>query len=368
MRLDPPPDMQEAARLVRLGRLTEATGLLQRTLNGDIPATAGGDALPRTGLGATLRGLARRWRSTDGAPAAEAGAPTAHPDLAPHEGRYLSRRYASPHGSRDYRLFVPDGQGGGPLPLVLMLHGCTQSADDFALGTRMNRLAGRERCLVVYPQQAEAANPNRCWNWFRPEDQQPDRGEPALLAGLTREVLREHGGDRHRVFVAGLSAGGAAAAVLAATHPDLYAAAGIHSGLPYAVAGDLPSALTAMRQGSTAGGRRSVRPVPTIVFHGDADATVHPANGDALVAQVLAAARGPLRLETEHGRAPAGHAYTRTMHRTEDGGTLVEQWVVHGAGHAWSGGGPGGSHTDPRGPDATRALLAFFLRQERSGR
>lgn len=357
--------MLEAARLVGQGRLRDATSLLQRRLmDGQTPTAPGG---PRTGLGGTLRDLAARLRhpgsgarrsDVDGMPEDR------HPDLVLPGGRYLWRTHVGPAGSRDYRIYVPS-RPRAAMPLVVMLHGCTQSADDFALGTRMNRHAERHRCLAVYPQQADAANPKRCWNWFRPEDQQRGRGEPALIAAITREAAQEHGAGLDQVYVAGLSAGGAAAAVMAATCPDLYAAVGVHSGLPFGAGADLTSALLAMRQGASGRGSPPSRFVPTIVFHGDADPTVHPANADLIVSQALAAAGRELRAEVEHGRAPAGHAYTRQLHRAQDGRTLVEQWTVHGAGHAWSGGGPGGSYTDAAGPDAAEAMLSFFLAHRR---
>jgi poly(hydroxyalkanoate) depolymerase family esterase len=254
--------------------------------------------------------------------------------------------------------------------LVVMLHGCTQSPDDFAAGTRMNALAEEHTCLIVYPAQAASANTSKCWNWFSPGDQQRGEGEPSLIAGITRQVMRDYSVDPRRVYVAGLSAGGAAAAIMGMTYPDLYAAIGVHSGLACGAASDVPSAFAAMRQGeavlvhrsgSASGAEGYRRNIATIVFHGDQDATVHPRNGDQVVAQSRAAMTTDLKTTVQHGRVPGGHAYSCTLHADESGRAILEQWVIHGAGHAWSGGSPAGSYTDPRGPDAAREMLRFFL-------
>jgi poly(hydroxyalkanoate) depolymerase family esterase len=244
---------------------------------------------------------------------------------------------------------------------VVMLHGCTQDATDFAAGTAMNRHAERHGCLVLYPEQAQGANPNRCWNWFEPAHQRSGAGEPAILAGMVREVMAEHAIDPDRVFVAGLSAGGAMAAVLAATHPELFKALGVHSGLAYEVASDIPTAFAAMRNAGSV--RRVAAPMPTIVFHGDGDGTVAPANADRVVEQWRAAATGGDRQEVieEDGRAPGGKSFTRTRTLSSNGRAVVEQWRIHGAGHAWSGGNATGSYSDPAGPDASAEMLRFFL-------
>jgi poly(hydroxyalkanoate) depolymerase family esterase len=253
------------------------------------------------------------------------------------------------------------------LPLVVMLHGCTQSPDDFAAGTRMNQLAEEHGCLVLYPAQDAAANASRCWNWFSPAHQGRDRGEPAIIAGMTRQVVQEFGLDERRVYVAGLSAGGAMALIMGMTWPDLFAATGVHSGLAFEAANDLPSAFAAMRDGAPAArpGRtpRPRRIVPTIVFHGDGDGTVHPRNGDQIIEawqRVMSADGGAPAPLVESGRAEGGHGYTRTRSRDAGGRVVLEQWLVHGAGHAWSGGSPAGSYTEPKGPDAARAMLRFF--------
>jgi poly(hydroxyalkanoate) depolymerase family esterase len=261
-------------------------------------------------------------------------------------GRFIKRSYTNRAGTRAYETYLPARHRGQSLPLIVMLHGCKQTPADFAAGTRMNRLADKLGFVVVYPAQARTANFSRCWNWFWAQNQQRDAGEPSLIAGITQQVITRYNIDADRVYVAGLSAGGAMAAVMGATYPELYAAVGIHSGLPYASARDAVSALAAMRGRRT--GAAPLPSVPTIVFHGDRDTTVHPRNGEYGLA--------PAGLQTETGEA-GGRAYTRTVH---SGRPSLEHWLVHGAGHAWSGGSAKASYTDPSGPDATREMLRFF--------
>ena len=308
-----------------------------------------GKSWPKIGLGRGLTGLARPSVNR---------APIAVPDGAQF-GEYV---FANQSGSRAYKLYVPSGYNEQPLPLVVMLHGCTQSPDDFAAGTRMNDLAEEGTFLVAYPAQAQSANISKCWNWFSPADQQRDQGEPSLLAGITRQVMRDFRVQPGRVYIAGLSAGGAAAAIMGATYPDLYAAIGVHSGLACGAASDIPSAFAAMRQGRSDLARapgRVGRAVPTIVFHGDRDTTVNPVNGDQVIAQSKAAA--DLRTTVTTGEASGGIRYTCTVQTDENGRSVLEQWVLHGAGHAWSGGSTAGSYTEPRGPDASREMMRFFL-------
>src|SRR6266446_125207 len=412
-----PNKMIEATRLTRAGRLTEATALLQRMLRAERPPdmTIGtaGDIVP-TGREPPIIDATAKSEETDrppssrvrinsrpaGRPFASAAttaqphmfrslsallrggrlgsglglhglvqpAPVSTPDIVPDGGKFIEATYSNPAGTRAYKLYIPSGYHGQALPLVVMLHGCTQSPDDFAAGTRMNLIAEEHTCLVVYPAQPSEANAAKCWNWFRPSDQRRGQGEPSLIAGITRQVMRDYAVDPRRVYIAGLSAGAAAAAVMGATYPDLYAAIGVHSGLACEAAKDLPSAFVAMQQGGLPGSSkfgdisavRGLGPaIPTIVFHGDRDSTVHPRNGDHVIAQSKGATN--LQEKVHRGRVPGGHSYTRTIHTDTSGRTILEQWEIHGAGHAWSGGSTAGSYTDPRGPDAAREMLRFFL-------
>ena len=277
-------------------------------------------------------------------------------------GQFVDGSYSNATGTRGYKLYIPSGYRGQAVPLVVMLHGCTQTPLDFATGTQMNGLAEEQTFLVAYPHQAQGANSSRCWNWFQVADQQRDAGEPSLIAGMTRQIMREYRVDAKRVYVAGMSAGGAMAVVMAATYPDLYAAVGVHSGLAYGAAHDLPSGFVAMTQGASQEARQLARVIPLIVFHGDSDTTVAPVNADHLVEQWLQASSNGARREArvKRGKGASGRAYSRFTYADADGRTIVEKWLVHQAGHAWSGGSAGGSFTDPKGPGASAEMMRFF--------
>lgn len=271
-------------------------------------------------------------------------------------GSFIEGNYTNMAGTRGYKLYVPGSYTRHPAALVVMLHGCTQDPDDFAAGTQMNALAEEHGFLVVYPAQSPQANASRCWNWFNAVHQQRDQGEPSIIAGITRDIMARYPVDSAHVYVAGLSAGGAMATIMGTLYPDLYAAVGVHSGLPFASAHDLPSALAAMK-GDFLRRPEPGHALPIIVFHGDRDTTVHPANGEHLIALAGQVSKD---IAVEPGAVPQGHAYTRTVHQREDGRVHAEHWVIHGAGHAWSGGDARGSFTDAKGPDASREMLRFF--------
>jgi poly(hydroxyalkanoate) depolymerase family esterase len=288
------------------------------------------------------------------------------PPPIPEGARFLERSFACAAGTRSYKLYIPASAPERPLGLVVMLHGCKQDPDDFAAGTNMNALAEQYGVLVAYPRQPNSANASCCWNWFRPTDQMRDAGEPSIIAGLTREIISEFGLDRERVFVAGLSAGGAMAAVMSETYPDLYAAVGIHSGLAYGSANDVVSAFAAMRGESGAvrpakPAARSARPgIRTIVFQGSADAIVHPSNAERIIAAGRSQVAAGHAWE-ESGASTGGRSYTRAVLRGPEGDPVLEYWLIAGAGHAWSGGHREGSYADPSGPEASAEMMRFFF-------
>ncbi len=322
---------------ISAGRVNAANDLVSRTL--------------------AQHGLAMPGRLAHQRPSSE---PSAQP--LPTGATFKADRFACSAGKRDYLTYVPASASEGVAGMIMMLHGCTQTHEDFARGTGMNDLAEAHRLIIVYPQQSRGDNAQSCWNWFSPADQRNGRGEPEILAQLAVHVVAAHSVPRDRIFVAGLSAGAAMAVILGQTHPDVFAKVGSHSGLPFGAARDVPTAFAAMRgSAATEGGkRRQMQPTRTIVFHGDEDATVHPSNSDQICVDALAAGPTQTIQEKRSGLAD-GRSFTCEITSTTEGRIVLEQWVIEGLGHAWSGGRPSGTYTDPAGPDASAEMVRFFL-------
>jgi poly(hydroxyalkanoate) depolymerase family esterase len=344
---------REAADLDLAPNAAASSGRIRRSLGDVVNALRDGRS---SGLAAVL-------------PGTRAPAVPVSPQI-PDGAQFLTRSYTCGAGSRQYKLYIPADRPEGPQGLVVMLHGCTQSPDDFAVGTGMNAVAGAHGLLVAYPAQTGTHNAGSCWNWFRPGDQRREVGEPAIIAGITRALIAEFDVDPSRVYAAGLSAGGAMAAVMSEAYPELYAAVGVHSGLPYGSASDVVSAFAAMR-GEPDPSHPVSRPaagkaVRTIVFHGSADRTVHPSNADRIIATARARAEeGEVR--RVKGCSAGGRTYARTIALTAEGAAAAELWLIEGAGHAWSGGQAAGSYTDPTGPDASAEMVSFFLNAPQRG-
>ncbi|ARN80066.1 extracellular catalytic domain type 1 short-chain-length polyhydroxyalkanoate depolymerase [Methylocystis bryophila] len=386
------PAMREATKLTLARDLVGATRILQQALNGSAPtepAPAASASPPHLLEGAAP--AARPKESADPARGARArkplgealdllrtfkpprvdlgGLPLArHPQPpVPNGAAYLTRSFSCAAGSRDYKLYAPSSLRENS-PLVVMLHGCTQNADDFAVGTRMNQLAEEAGFIVLYPEQSRSANSSTCWNWFHRAHQSRGVGEPGIIASLTQSVVEEFGADPNRVFVAGLSAGGAMAVVLGETYPELYAAVGVHSGLAFGVAADVVSAFAAMRgpvnltpnaaSKTRAGATSAVR---AIIFHGAEDTKVHPSNGGMIFSDARSGLAGRTQL-IEEDAEQGGRKFRRTVMVDAKGHACVEHWEIEGLGHAWSGGDPKGSYADRHGPDASREMLRFFLK------
>jgi poly(hydroxyalkanoate) depolymerase family esterase len=276
----------------------------------------------------------------------------------PEGAKFITGSHTNHAGTRKYKLYIPSTFRGQAMPLLVMLHGCTQDPDDFAAGTQMNQVAEEMACFVAYPEQTASNNHSKCWNWFNAIDQQRGQGEPSIIAGIAQQIIDEYPVNERQVYVAGLSAGGAMAVIVGTLYPELFAAVGVHSGLPFASAQDLPSALSAMKSGASTSRKAGDGSQPIIVFHGDSDTTVNPRNGEQVMEQRLHSHRGAPSVQSDS--VPNGHRYTKTIHTKADGSPLGEHWVVHGAGHAWSGGSKSGTYTDAKGPDASREMLRFF--------
>lgn len=294
-------------------------------------------------------------------------------------GMFLQDSY---RGKR-YKWFVPSGYDAKcPVPLVVMLHGCTQNADDFAAGTKMNELAEEHTFIVLYPEQSFTGNYNKCWNWFRPANQQRGKGEPAIIAGMVEKMKNRYAIDENRIFAAGLSAGGAMSVILGVTYPDLFAAIGVCAGLEYKAARHVLGAYTAMAKGGPnpiQQGRKAydemgthAAVMPVIVFHGDHDGTVTLKNADQVITQWAVtndlAQDGQLTgwLDDQAddimtGHVPEGREYEHYLYENDDGKVIMEKFIVAGMGHAWPGGSPEGSYTDSKGPDASRIMWEFFM-------
>jgi poly(hydroxyalkanoate) depolymerase family esterase len=304
-------------------------------------------------------------------------------------GTWHSFTYVSSLGARNYFVYTPANyQPGTPVPMIVMLHGCTQTVSDFAAGTQMNALADQKQFIVVYPQQSSLANASLCWNWFYPINQYRNSGEAGIIGGITQVVEQDTTDwtiNTHRVYLAGISAGAAMSVILGAAYPDLYAAIGVHSGVEYQAATSAPAAILAQLSGgpdpagqgdaaySTMGSHAHV--VPVIVFHGTADTVVAPLNGDQVVQQWMQtdfrASGGSYHASfaapstTTPGQVSGGHSYTVRTWNTASGQEIQAYWTINGMGHAWSGGSSAGSFTDPAGPSATQALYTFFMNYTR---
>lgn len=371
----------KAGRAAGVGSLMDATRLIQRTLLNPVsgadfsplfraPVAKSRRAPTRTpAQAATVAPDIEEAIAREAAPAAEAGAPAA---TRARRSSFSERAFTFNGERYPYRLYIPalpagsDAAAQATMPLVVLLHGCKQDAQEFARGTAMNALAEEHGCMVLYPEQISKSNAQRCWNWFEPGHQQLDEGEPGMIAALTQQVLaHDYNGQRAdptRVYIAGLSAGGAMAAVVAGLYPHIFAAVGVHSGLPSGAAQDLMSAFGAMRRGAKG---LATPPMPTIVFHGSGDKTVHPDNGDHISDAALAALKAsglPLvKSRSKVGTDTQETSTEKTVYRVADGPSYVEHWRIDAGPHAWSGGDSAGSYTDPDGPSASAAMLSFFL-------
>lgn len=350
--------MNQAVQQTQSGNLTEAVASIQAALRGGAPPVRTQDDQSDV-----IDVEAYEIPETSEVHQAETAVPekTAKPIRKPPVSgdTFITGSFQNSAGQRNYKLYIPPNVGDKPLPLVVMLHGCTQDADDFAAGTAMNQAALTQGFYVLYPTQSAKFNPQKCWNWFKHNHQQRGRGEPLILSGMTNEVIRLHNIDTKRVYVAGLSAGGAMAATLASVYPDLYAAVGVHSGLAPGAASSFISALSVMKDPVVPSSVPSGSGIPTIVFHGDRDATVHPDNAQRVIEASVGSSAHVETLQIPSTRNK--HDSTKYVYRNSKKNIIAERWEIHGAGHAWSGGTKNGTYTDQAGPDATTEMLRFFF-------
>ncbi|MEO5904979.1 MAG: PHB depolymerase family esterase [Gemmatimonadaceae bacterium] len=290
-------------------------------------------------------------------------------------GQFVTREINTATGPRRYKLFIPSSYDGeAAIPLVVVLHGCTQDPDNVARGTRFNEASEQSKVLVAYPEQPAAANGLKCWNWFDAAHQKRDKGEPALIASITRQVMSDMKVDSHRVYLVGLSAGAAMALTVAYAYPEMFAATGLHSGIAYGIATSTAEAVRRMGVGAAdpvdfgaavVKGIGSNHPIPAIVFQGKSDRTVNARNAGNIVAQ-LKTGFNPSMLTASKEKSDTtaqGYHFTRRVFGRP---SLIEEWSVDELGHAWSGGSKDGTYTDERGPDATREIMRFLLEHGRA--
>ena len=330
--------MQDILKLVRSGRLGDATAAIQSRLGGKVDGV--GDSPDRP-----MKDVTPAAKAIDAPVDARVDAPRAR--RKPEPARNAVAAWRKHDGALPYYLFTP-ANPVADAPLIVMLHGCTQTAEDFARGTAMNAAADKIGAHVIWPEQQRNANANVCWNWFE-AGHQGRGGEAAAIADIASRVRAKVAPQASGIHVAGLSAGGAMAAILGAHYGDVFASVSIHAGLPAGSASDMASAFSAMRKGGPA--RASIK-VPCLIFHGTADKTVALANGKTLARDVMGAGKPRQRTSTINGR--------RVTITSTDTPVSAAFWQIEGLGHAWSGGDAAGSFADPKGPSATDETIRFM--------
>ncbi|AWH53533.1 PHB depolymerase esterase [Stenotrophomonas sp. ESTM1D_MKCIP4_1] len=296
--------------------------------------------------------------------------------------------YGNVYGAREYQVWVPANyQPSQPLPLLLVLHGCVTGPNLMGEASGFNDVADTEGFIVVYPRQNVTANPMRCWNFPLPVNQARGSGEPSILAGIVDEVKAGYAVDPRRVYVTGISAGGAMTATMLACYSDVFAAGAIHAGGMYKGATTVSGSAYALLAGSIyspdsngrlawqCSGSPKPRPLPVLVFHGSADSTVNPINGQQAVRQFLQTndladdgldndSVKYVPTSTYQGQVPGGRSYTVDTY-AYNGRVLAQHYVVQGMGHAWSGSQTGLPFTDAQGPDATLITWLFLKDNQR---